>query len=224
MAAPDIWEIGRLTLFLMFFIPGFISIKVYELLVPSRPRDFSSSIFEVVAYSALNYIILSPFGILLNDGQFSPFSWLIIFVNSGGFSGEYGWLIFLITLIFFVILFPALWSGVAYKILKSKRRPFSWVAKLVRNPIPQPWDWVFGGHAGLDPEWIIIHFKNGDKLGGLFGERSFVSSYPDPEQIYLEKIYPLDENGNFEDMPFENSRGMIIPCADILAIEFVEGA
>ena len=49
-----------LTLFLFFFLPGFVSLKVYDSLVPSERRDFSKSIYEVVAYSTLNYALLYP--------------------------------------------------------------------------------------------------------------------------------------------------------------------
>jgi len=42
----DIWQIDKLVLFLVFFIPGFISIRVYDSLVPSERRDLSKSLFD----------------------------------------------------------------------------------------------------------------------------------------------------------------------------------
>ena len=57
----NIWEADKLVLFLIFFIPGFVSIKVYDLLIPGEQRDFSKSILEVIGYSALNYGALSWF-------------------------------------------------------------------------------------------------------------------------------------------------------------------
>ena len=54
----DIWEIDKALLFVVLFIPGFISIKVYELLIASEKRDFSTSIAEAIAYSAINFAIL----------------------------------------------------------------------------------------------------------------------------------------------------------------------
>ena len=33
---------GTLALFLIFFIPGFITLKVYDLLVPGEARDFQN--------------------------------------------------------------------------------------------------------------------------------------------------------------------------------------
>ena len=48
---------GTLGLFLIFFIPGFITLKVYDLLIPGEPRDFSKSLFDAIAYSSLNFRI-----------------------------------------------------------------------------------------------------------------------------------------------------------------------
>ena len=66
----DIWQIDKLILFLLFFIPGFISTKVYNLLYPSEQKDFSAFLLEAIGYSSLNFAILS---------------WLIIIIHSGNF-------------------------------------------------------------------------------------------------------------------------------------------
>jgi hypothetical protein len=39
----DIWNADKLTLLLVFFLPGFISIKVYDLMAPGEPRLFKVS-------------------------------------------------------------------------------------------------------------------------------------------------------------------------------------
>jgi Family of unknown function (DUF6338) len=56
---PD-WTQDRLLLFLLFFVPGFISIKIYDLLVPSERRDFQSTLAEAIGYSAVNFAVLLP--------------------------------------------------------------------------------------------------------------------------------------------------------------------
>ena len=66
----DIWNVDKLTLFLIFFLPGFISMKVYGLMVPGEPRDFSKSVLEAISYSTLNFAVLF---------------WLIIFIHTGDF-------------------------------------------------------------------------------------------------------------------------------------------
>lgn len=54
----DIWNADKLALFLVFFLPGFISIKVYDLVVPGERRDFSKSLLETISYSTLNFAAL----------------------------------------------------------------------------------------------------------------------------------------------------------------------
>jgi hypothetical protein len=53
----DLWSIDRLTLFFLFFLPGFVSLKVYDLLVPGEMRDFSRAFFDALSYSALNFFV-----------------------------------------------------------------------------------------------------------------------------------------------------------------------
>ena len=90
----NIWEIDKALLFLVLVLPGFISIKVYELIIASDKRDFSKSILEAVMYSALNFILLSWLITLISSNNFvktDPFLyWLssfgiFIFFPAAGF-------------------------------------------------------------------------------------------------------------------------------------------
>lgn len=193
----DIWQIDKLVLFLIFFIPGFISIKVYDLLVPSERRDFSKALFDAIGYSCLNFAALF---------------WLIILIHSGDFYVRHKTL-YLMVLFFIVFVSPALWSFLFVRFLSW--RPFS---KCGVNLIQKPWDFVFRSD---ESSWVIVHLADGRKLGGRFDTDSFASSYPSEEQIYLEEVWELDENGRFL-KPIERSKGVIILGKEILAVEFFE--
>src|SRR3989339_1623467 len=96
-----VWEINKLILFLIFIIPGFISIKVYDLIIAGERRDFSKSIYEMIGFSALNFAALS---------------WLIILIHSGDFYSTHKYLyVFSIFIILFIfpIFWPILFSGLA---------------------------------------------------------------------------------------------------------------
>jgi hypothetical protein len=54
----DIWEIDKLALFLAFVIPGFISIKAYQLAFPGTERATSDQLIDAIAYSSINYALL----------------------------------------------------------------------------------------------------------------------------------------------------------------------
>ena len=193
----DIWQIDKLILFLLFFIPGFISTKVYNLLYPSEQKDFSAFLLEAIGYSSLNFAVLS---------------WLIIIIHSGNFYNNHKvWYFICSFLILFII--PLLWPILFFKISN-----WEFVKKYIVSPIQKPWDYVF---RKKEVFWVIIHLKDGRKIGGRYDRNSFSSSYPSKEQIYLEEVWKLDENGRFEE-PITKSKGIIVLGEEILAIEFFE--
>jgi len=192
----DIWKDGNIVLFLVLFIPGFISVKVYDLLIPSARRDFSKSLYEVFGFSFLNFAALS---------------WLIIPIHTGNFFDSHKIVYSILIFIIFLVA-PTLWP-----ILYIKLSSWGPIAKHVRNPFEKPWDYVF---AKRESYWVIVNLRNGQKVGGRFGEKSFASSYPAKEQIYLEEVWELDEKGKFLN-PIKRSRGTIILSdKDILSLEF----
>lgn len=193
----NIWQIDSLVLFLIFFIPGFISIKVYDLLIPNERRDFSKSLFEAIGFSAINFAALS---------------WLIIFINSENFYNEHNvW--YLISLFCILFIAPIFWPFAFLKV--SLWGP---VAKYIIHPIQKPWDYIFSKKCVF---WIIVHLKDKRRIGGKFDINSFASSYPSKEQIYLEEVWELDEEGKFI-QPLERSNGIVILGEEIIAVEFFE--
>jgi Family of unknown function (DUF6338) len=191
----DIWNTDKLTLFLIFFLPGFISMKVYDLMVAGEPRDISKSVFEAIAYSTLN------FGVLF---------WLIAFIQSDDFYHRH-LILYSISVAAIMVVVPACWPFLFLKL--STWRP---VAKHFIHPIRKPWDYVFGKR---DSFWIIVHLQNGQKVGGRFDTESFASSDPADEQIYLEEVWVLDAEGRFLSQ-VERSRGILIMKNEIRAVEF----
>jgi len=186
-----------LRLILIFFVPGFISMKVYDLLIPSEKRDFSKSLFEAISFSCVNFALTY---------------WAIVAIHSGNFQDTYPFY-FYISSILILFIAPILWPLLYLKIISL---PF--FKNRTIHPIPKPWDYVFSQQK---PYWIIIHLKDGRRIGGLYGAESFASSYPSNEQIYLEKVWYLDEKGKFIE-PVERSEGIILSKEDFEAIEYFQ--
>ena len=191
----DIWEPEKILLFLAFFMPGFISIKVYELRIATKKRNFTDSVLEAIGYSVLNFAILS---------------WLIFLISKQGFydNNPIAYY-FCIILIFFI--FPSLWPllflwGSKFKIFK----------KFLLSPINMPWDEVFSRKESL---WVIIHLKDGRRIGGKYSTCSRASAFPNQRQIYLEKLWKLGRNNKFENV-VERSGGAIFFEDEISVIEF----
>ena len=82
--------------------------------------------------------------------------------------------------------------------------------------IPKSWDYHFGKE---EPYWILLTLKDGKKIGGFFGTHSFASSFPAEEDLYIEELWVIDEEGKFV-QPIENSGGCLIRRNDINFIEF----
>lgn len=184
-----------LLLFVLFFVPGFVSIKVHDLLIASEKRDFSKSFLEAIAFSAINFALLS--------WLIFPLLYYKIYESNP--------LIFSVLVFFTILIFPMLWTWIYTKMISS-----SWLTKHIVHPIKRPWDWFFNKRESC---WVIITLKDGRKIGGVFSNKSYASSFPLPEQIYLEVIWNLDQDGRFVS-PVERSKGVIILNDGISTVEF----
>lgn len=191
----NIWEIDKLQLFLTYFIPGFISLKVYELLIPSDSKDFSKSLYEVIGYSTLN---------------FAAFFWVVYLLPKNFSTNHPTWYVAFQFLVIFIT--PILWPVLFINLSSHK-----WLSKYFRNPAPTPWDFVFMADKAF---WVIVHLKDGTKVGGIYSNQSAASSYPSTEQVFLEEVWNLDEDGKFLAQA-ERGCGILI-LSDIKFIEFFE--
>lgn len=191
----NIWEIDKAFLFIVLVLPGFISIKVYDLIIAGDKRDFSKSIIESVAYSTLNFAALS---------------WLIIIINAASFAVNHGFIYWVsITLIF--IIFPAVWPFL-----------FVWVShfkvfkKHLLTPINQPWDIFFSKREAC---WVTVHLKNEKVIRGKYALNSSASAYPKERQIYLEEVWTKSKSGGFG-KKIDRTNGVILFENEISYIEF----
>ena len=193
----NIWETDKLILFLLFVIPGFISLKAYQLLIPGPQQDSSKQIVDAVAYSCLNYALLSP---------------LLLVVESAGLRQLHP----LANAAFFLaVLFlaPLLW---VYVWLRLRRASF--FQDLAPHPTVKPWDFVFSQRK---PFWIKATLKDGTKLGGKYAGKSFASSAPSDEQLFLEESWILNDKGGFDRMK-KRSSGVIIMGDDLAYVELIK--
>jgi hypothetical protein len=179
-------------LFLVFFVPGFISITVYDALIPGERRDFSKSIFEAIAYSSLNFAALLWLVGIVRTRDLNPMLWyLCIFV--------------------LLIGMPAVWPLLILRLRRTK-----WGASRIASPNARVWDEIFAQQV---PYWVIVYLKDDRRIGGLYGANSYTSHSPAPPEIYLEETWHVDDKG-FTGARVKSTAGILIPGADIQAIEF----
>lgn len=190
----DIWEEGKLTLFIAFVIPGFISLKFYELINANSHKESSKLLIDAVAFSCVNY------GILF---------WAIALVQRTKLSSHSEFLYYAFYL-FVLFIAPVLWAFVWTKIRKS-----AFIQKYAPHPTLRPWDYVF---SQRNPYWMIVTLNNGEKLAGRYSFKSFASSDPANEQLYLEEQWLLNNDGGFE-RAVNSTSGVLITAHEILYIE-----
>ena len=180
-----IWDVDQLVLFIMFVIPGFISLKVYDLLAYSHREKTTEAIIDAVAYSSLNYALLA-----------API-WLVEHFNVQSCHPVW-YSIFYACVLF---LFPAIWAWLWHKLRNSQM-----FQNKMKHPIDKPWDYLFSQRR---PYWVKVVMKDGTVVGGKYAENSFASSNPAKEQIYLEESWIIKDSGGFE-RPKIRTEGILI--------------
>jgi hypothetical protein len=190
----DIWESSKLVLFIAFVVPGFISLKAYELLVPRGSKDSAQQIIDAVAYSSINYAILL---------------WPIYEIERG--SLRMSWpRIYVLFYVLVLFVAPVIWACLL-KWVRTTR----FVQETLPHPTGKSWDYVFSQRKRY---WMIVTLKDGKKIGGLYGTESFASSTPEPAQLYLQEHWVVNDDGGFERQRVDTA-GIIILSADILTVE-----
>ncbi|MFA0390099.1 DUF6338 family protein [Vibrio splendidus] len=195
----SIWDIDKLQFFIMFVIPGFISIKTYELLYPSNLKDSSKQLIDAITYSCINYAIMY---------------WFIIGVETG--TGQESFKLshpnlYILFYVFVLLVFPVI-LAFTWKALRESEK----FKKNIHHPTQKPWDYFFSQGRCY---WVKVILNNGDVIAGYYGPKSFASSSPAEEQLYLEQTWKLGSNGSFE-RAINNTAGVIILTGEISHIEF----
>lgn len=188
--AMDIWESDKLVLFIAFVIPGFLSIKFYQLIFPGTLRNASDQLVDAVAYSCINYALLF---------------WAVVYVEEHKLRDVHPTLYYLFYV--FVLFISPFFLVLAWKWLRT-RKVFKGAAP---HPTGKPWDYVFGQEK---PYWVVIHLKDGQKIGGRYANKSFAASAPADEQIYLEEAWVVSDIGVLE-RPMKQSAGVIVMASEI---------
>lgn len=158
---------GNVRLLILFFVPGFISIKTYELIVPSPRRNWGESAMEVASYGAMNFVILSAL---------TPIAKI---------SGFWAWIILALGLVIFPIIWP---------ILVLKIRKWDFFRDRIGDPTPAAWDKVF---ARRECCWVRVHLTCGGMVGGYLGDSSYASAFPNGRDLYVDRQYKVNCDGTF---------------------------
>lgn len=190
----DVWDANKLVLFIAFVVPGFISLKTYAVLFPGTPKASAQQLIDAVAYSSINYALLL---------------WPIYEVETHSLHASHpsAYVAFYVVVL---LVAPVLWV-----LFLRKLRSTQFLQGVIPHPTGKPWDYVFGQRKRF---WIIVTLKGGKRIGGLFDEKSFASSAPNAEQLYLQEAWELNSDGGFE-RARTDSAGIIIVTTEVVSCE-----
>lgn len=195
-------SINEVVVIILFIIPGFITDRVIALTIPRSKRESTELILTAITFSCINYAI---------------FSWLIVLMTVYDFSSQHK-NIFICCWVVILLVGPII-EGIVFNQLVNSNL-YNWLFDLLKlkniRLIPKSWDYHFGKE---EPYWILITLKDGLKLAGFFGSKSFASSFPAEEDLYIEELWRIDDEGKFKE-PIQNSGGCLIQRKDICCIEF----
>lgn len=180
--APDI---DSMSLFILLVFPGLISMRLYRLIIPQKEMDWKTALIEALFYGTINFGICLPMIIPLQRSQFSH-----------NYPVLYGLLLAII-----ILIPPSIGPFIILFLYKCK-----WIKDKIQLPYPTAWDYYFKNRK---PCFILVHLKNGHKIGGFYGNKSYATSFPQHGDLYLEKVIRVNENGNFIEI-IEDSEGTII--------------
>lgn len=164
----NIFNLDNMTLFILLFVPGFISWKVWQLMVPVnnyKPVDY---FLEVLSYGCINF----------------AFILVLVWFTTKDLNNIYPFIIFLSFLIL-----PVWWP-----ILIKQMRELECLKGRSVAPIPKAWDYFF---MKGEPCFILVHLSNGKLIGGLYIGDSYTSSFPNAEDIYISQVWRITESGGF---------------------------
>jgi len=195
---------GQILAIVLFLIPGLNCTWIIERLAGRTPLSGPERLLRAISWSLLLYALASP--------------WLI-HLDHRVVRGNHLWTwepIIGISMIEFV---APLVLGVCVVSVRRAEWFTSRLGRLTRiDPSVNSWDFAFSSARRF---FVRAKLKTGERVGGLFGSRSYASAYPEPQDLFLEQAWRLTEEG-LPDGPVVGSRGLLIRQEDIEVLEFIE--
>lgn len=180
--------------FVVLFLPGFLSAEVYGMMVASERPDFSKDFYKAVAFSILNFAVFAP---------------VVYGMSMAGWFSQL-WVTWVATYVVLIV------APIGWAFLMKWLRDEPWTPFLSCDN--KAWDYFF---ARKVPVWVVAHMNDGETIGGFFAGKSYASSYPSEEQLYVQQVWLLGEDDEFL-KPVDQSEGVLLNARDIKTIEFYE--
>ena len=190
-------KLDNYLLFILLVFPGLLSMHIYRLIMPAKDIDWKHALTEALFYSSINFGLALP--VLL------PF-------HQEGFYNNHP-VIYIFGMMIVLLITPIVWPYAWSKLIRSKK-----LMSRLQLPYPSAWDYFFDQRRTA---FLLIHLKNGKKIGGYYGPASFATSFPREGDVFLEASVKVDDEGHFLSA-VDNSIGLLIKKEQYDFIEFFQ--
>lgn len=161
-----------LELFATFIVPGFITVKIWDLMAPTTRRDFSKMVIELVAYSMIFFPVVEFLRSAMQGASWDadlPLLYAIAFLGT-------------------IILIPAFFTWLFYRFWVRVARKTG-----AATPVPTAWDYAF---TRPGPFWVYFHMKEGPIVAGFFGDGSSAGTGVTAREVFVRDLRYVDDQGN----------------------------
>ena len=184
---------------LAFLGPGALFYFTVSMFFPQRLERQQTIILRSIAFSVINYAI---------------WFWVIYLIFEHSLFLEH---VILTIAAWFVIIFVSpILLGLLLVFLNERNVIGRTFRRVGLHPIATSWDYKFRGTRG--DRWVSVRMNDGSEVAGYFGSSSFASSESAERDLYLEDVYRVADDGQWQRVP--GSDGVLIPGEHIMHIEF----
>lgn len=193
---PEIKSLQSVYLVLGFLVPGLIASFVRAQFLTGRMPSHTEAALSYLVLSVIYYALALP-----------AVDWVLT-LTEPGYQKSLAW---------FALVFvgPALF-GLLLGVNAQKeftRRFLQWCCLSPVHVMPTAWDWKFGS---MKEQWVLAVLKDGTRFAGWCGRGSFASSDPKERDIYIERVFEIDDANNWQ----QRTSGVLLAGSEIRSIEF----
>ena len=189
---------------LVFLVPGYIIHSVISAITPRRQDETQLLALRFLTFSTINSLLCAP---------------LLLHIKKNYPAHPYSFANWLVA--FSVLLLVPTFIGVLIAFLEDRdfiRGLFRWFRLSLLHLSPSAWDTRFKFFAKNRFVYAIVTLTDGRTVYGYFGDASVASSDTKERDLYLQKVYKLDDQGTWLLIP--DSAGILISGSTIGSIEF----
>ncbi|MBS4221874.1 DUF6338 family protein [Lederbergia citrea] len=187
---------------LIFLVPGFIIDSIYRICVPQEDAKGENILLRFLLFSTINYSVVLP---------------ILFWIYKIPYIESHVNVRLYVSLL--IILIVTVGIALIISVISNKGWIRNFLQKIgihTTHVTPTAWDYQFRRE---EPRYLIVYLEDGGIVCGYWGSESFASSIKDTKDLYLEKIFDLNEDEEW--IEITSSKGVWIPEKSIKYIEFI---